>query len=29
MSFFKTGILNPDNYVEICEGYEDINGCED
>lgn len=26
---FKTEILTPDNYVEICEGYDDVNGRED
>ena len=26
---FKAEILTPENYVEICEGYDDVNGRED
>ncbi|KAJ5249526.1 hypothetical protein N7524_011842 [Penicillium chrysogenum] len=26
---FKTEILTPDNYVDICEGYDDVEGSED
>lgn len=27
--FFKTEILTPGDYVEICEGYDDVHGRED
>jgi hypothetical protein len=27
--FFKTEILTPGDYVEICEGYDDVDGRED
>ncbi|OQE39888.1 hypothetical protein PENCOP_c006G03900 [Penicillium coprophilum] len=26
---FRTEILTPDGYVDICEGYDDVKGRED